>query len=105
MRVNQGRTWEVVSLCAFRIEFGDGCDRPCYVGRSYGSVAATLSKPIVQWNLLSASGGAGTKGGEDFVRGFVTSVSAAAGRAGEARGASGGLDFPGRDLSSPQDAT
>jgi len=30
--VNQGRTWEAVSFCSCRIAFGDGCDRPNYVG-------------------------------------------------------------------------
>src|SRR5213596_542927 len=26
--VNLGRTWEALSFCSFRIEFGHGCDRP-----------------------------------------------------------------------------
>src|SRR6266571_6726061 len=26
--VNLGRTWEALSFWSFRIEFGDGCDRP-----------------------------------------------------------------------------
>jgi hypothetical protein len=29
--VNQGMTWETVSLCSLQIDFGHGCDHPNYV--------------------------------------------------------------------------
>ena len=29
--VNQGRTWEILSFCSFRIAFGHGCDCSSYV--------------------------------------------------------------------------
>src|ERR1035437_4931462 len=41
--VNQGRTWEAISFCSFRIAFGHGCDCPSYVrinlpeGRALGN--------------------------------------------------------------------
>src|SRR5438477_5634655 len=44
--VNQGRTWEAVSFCSFRIEFGHGCDRPSYVPCVYGK-----SPPAVNFLL------------------------------------------------------
>jgi len=56
--VNQGRTWEAISFCSFRIALGHGCDYPGYV-RSFLAEGRAFEKRGlhgVEWVNLGSGG-------------------------------------------------
>ncbi|MBI4325860.1 MAG: hypothetical protein HY674_11425 [Chloroflexi bacterium] len=67
--VNQGRTWEALSFCSFRIEFGHGCDCPSYVAPLIGQVLAEgKGKTGIREQKAEVRNTVRAKNEDDFVR-------------------------------------
>src|SRR5258708_514822 len=76
--VNEGRAWEIFSLCPFQFAFGHGCDHPSYVATGYDIPAFRLStpQPTVPMVLRFSFHILSTKNGKRS-RGFYASQSVA----------------------------